>query len=124
MKWDVQVLEPRSFGEHACALSFSVRHGVSQVNSQNISNRKQVHVLFSAITVGLAIAASSAAALAGQASTAGLQDGGSYDRFIVKYRDGSAAGTTAATLQRSLGSAISGAGLGASSKGRSAVAAS
>lgn len=91
------------------------------MNPQNLSNRKHVHVLFSAIAVGLAIAASSAVALAGQPSTAGLQDGGSYDRFIVKYRDGSA---TTASSQRTLASAVSSAGLGASAKGRSAVAAS
>lgn len=94
------------------------------MNPQNLSNRKRMHVLFSAIAVGLAIATSSAVALAGEPNTAGLRDGGSYDRFIVKYRDGSAASATNATLQRSLVSAISGAGLGASANGRSAVAAS
>jgi serine protease len=95
------------------------------VNPQNISNRKRVHALFSAIAVGLAIAASSAAALGAEPNiaVAGPQDGGGFDRFIVKYRDGSAANADAATLHRSLGSAISGAGLDASAKGRSAVVA-
>lgn len=93
------------------------------MNPQKLGNRKQVHVVFSAIAAGLAIAGASAVALGGEANTAGLQNEGSYDRFIVKYRDGSEASASAATLQRSLASAVSGAGLGASAKGRSAVAA-
>jgi serine protease len=59
---------------------------------------------------------------AGEVSTAGLRDGETYDRFIVKYRDGSTARTSAAALQRSLGSAVSGAGL-ATAGARSPVSA-
>ncbi|MEL1266144.1 S8 family peptidase [Pseudoxanthomonas putridarboris] len=60
--------------------------------------------------------------MAGDVSTAGLHDGGSYDRFIVKYRDDSRARIDSGELQRSLGGALSGAGLGAA-KGRAAVSA-
>ncbi|SOD56229.1 serine protease [Pseudoxanthomonas wuyuanensis] len=91
---------------------------------QNRSNRKHRNALMSAMLLALACSASGAfAADASRIGTSGLEDGGNYDRFIVKYRDGSIASGNSAGLQQSLNSALSGAGLGAAAKGRSAVAA-
>ena len=59
-----------------------------------------------------ALGAVAGSASAGDVSTAGLRDGETYDRFIVKYRDGSTARTSSATLQRSLVGAVSRAALG------------
>ncbi len=54
-----------------------------------------------------ALGAVAGSASAGDVSTAGLRDGETYDRFIVKYRDGSTESTNATQLQRSLSTAAS-----------------
>ena len=68
--------------------------------------------LVAALAAMFALGAVAGSASAGDVSTAGLRDGETYDRFIVKYRDGSTARTSSATLQRSLVGAVSRAALG------------
>ena len=68
--------------------------------------------LVASLTAIIAFGAFATSASAGDVSTAGLRDGETYDRFIVKYRDGSVARTNATTLQRSLLGAVSRAALG------------
>ncbi|PPJ41746.1 MULTISPECIES: S8 family peptidase [unclassified Pseudoxanthomonas] len=69
--------------------------------------------LVAALAAIVALGAFAGSASAGDVSTAGLRDGQTYDRFIVKYRDGSAARANSATLQRSLLGAVSRSALGA-----------
>ena len=78
-------------------------------SSSGSSRRRPLVVALAAI---VALGALSGSASAGDVSTAGLRNGETYDRFIVKYRDGSTARSNAATLQRSLGGAVSRAALG------------
>lgn len=69
--------------------------------------------LVAALAAIVSLGAFAGSASAGDVSTAGLRDGQTYDRFIVKYRDGSAARANSATLQRSLLGAVSRSALGA-----------
>ncbi len=69
--------------------------------------------LVAALAAIVALGTFAGSASAGDVSTAGLRDGQTYDRFIVKYRDGSAARANSATLQRSLLGAVSRSALGA-----------
>lgn len=87
-------------------------------------NHRHTHALMSAMLLALACHAPGAlAADVSKAGTSGLEDGRSYDRFIVKYRDGSTTARNSVELQLSLNSALRGAGLGTTAKGNSAVAA-
>lgn len=67
----------------------------------NISRKLRLRGLVVATT--LAFAGSSA--FAAQVSTAGLEPGQQYDRFIVKFKDGTPEASSTATLRRSLQSA-------------------
>ena len=77
--------------------------------------------LVAALAAMFALGAVAGSASAGDVSTAGLRDGETYDRFIVKYRDGSTARASSATLQRSLVGAVSRAALGPSVRERTAL---
>ena len=79
-------------------------------NSSYRSSRRRP--LVAALGAILVLGAVAGTASAGDVSTAGLRDGETYDRFIVKYRDGSTARASSATLQRSLLGAVSRAALG------------
>ncbi|WP_062358377.1 S8 family peptidase [Pseudoxanthomonas mexicana] len=83
---------------------------MNSYSSFRSSRRRPLVVALAAIVTFGAFAAT---ASAGDVSTAGLRDGETYDRFIVKYRDGSTARTNSATLQRSLLGAVSRSALGA-----------
>src|SRR5262245_40728313 len=52
-----------------------------------VSNRMRLHVLAAATAV--AVSAIATPAFAGKLNLSGLEAGAKYDRFIVKYRDGS-----------------------------------
>lgn len=84
---------------------------MNQKSSFRLSRR---HPLVAALAAIVTFGAFAATASAGDVSTAGLRDGETYDRFIVKYRDGSTARANSATLQRSLVGAVSRAALGPS----------
>ncbi len=88
-------------------------------SSFRVSRRRP---LVAALAAVVAFGAFAATASAGDVSTAGLRDGETYDRFIVKYRDGSTARASSATLQRSLVGAVSRAALG-SANGKAVSAA-
>ena len=65
----------------------------------SVSNRRmRVHALAAATAV--AFSAFAAPAFAGKLNLSGLEAGAQYDRFIVKYRDGSAEHAGAAKVQR------------------------
>ena len=76
-------------------------------SSFRITRRRPLAASLVAILTFCAVASASA----GDVSTAGLRDGETYDRFIVKYRDGTTATNSAASLQRSLAGAVSRAAL-------------
>lgn len=57
-----------------------------------------------------------AAATAARFDVSGLQDGGSYDRFIVSYRDGSTQAVQRGAAVQSVGAAIDRAGLNAAAR--------
>jgi len=82
---------------------------VNSYSSFRISHRRPLVAALAAIVT---FGACAMTAYAGDVSTAGLRDGETYDRFIVKYRDGSTASASNATLQRSLSGAVSRAALG------------
>ena len=84
---------------------------MNRKSSSRVSRRRPLVAALGAI---ITFGAFAATASAGDVSTAGLRDGETYDRFIVKYRDGSSARTSSATLQRSLVGAVSRASLGPS----------
>ncbi len=65
------------------------------------SRRMQLHVLSAATAVILSASVLPASA-AGRVDTSGLASAPTHDRFIVKYRDGSVARTSAAAMKRSL----------------------
>ena len=81
--------------------------------SQLSSRRIRVHALAAATVAVLASSAIAAPAFAaGRVNLAGLQSSEKVQRFIVKYKDGSAPATNATTLQRTLSTAASTAGAG------------
>jgi serine protease len=81
--------------------------------SQLSSRRIRVHALAAATVAVLASGAIAAPAFAaGRVNLAGLQSSEKVQRFIVKYKDGSAPATNAATLQRTLSTAATSAGAG------------
>jgi len=82
------------------------------VNPHSSFRNSRRHPLVAALAAIVALGAFAGSASAGDVSTAGLRDGETYDRFIVKYRDGSTARASSATLQRSLLGAVSRAALG------------
>jgi len=82
------------------------------VNSNSSYRSSRRRPLVAALGAILVLGAVAGTASAGDVSTAGLRDGETYDRFIVKYRDGSTARASSATLQRSLLGAVSRAALG------------
>ncbi len=61
-------------------------------------------------------AAQATAAAAARFDVSGLRDGGSYDRFIVSYRDGSAPSVQRGAAVQSVGAAIDRAGLNAATR--------
>jgi serine protease len=71
-----------------------------------------------AFATAVALAAIAAPSFAGQAHVSGLKTGEVYDRFIVKYRDGSAPTSNTAAFASSLSGAASRAVLPSSSKGK------
>jgi serine protease len=73
-------------------------------------NQRRIRILSAAIAISLATIAVPAAAQ-GRVDLSPLQSGQTYDRFIVKYRDGSAPDTQATERARALGRAV-GAGVG------------
>ncbi len=73
-------------------------------------NQSRIRLLSAAIAISLATIAVPAAAQ-GRVDLSPLQSGQTYDRFIVKYRDGSAPDTQATERARALGRAV-GAGVG------------
>ena len=81
--------------------------------SQLSSRRIRVHALAAATAAVLASSVIAAPAFAaGRVNLAGLQSSEKVQRFIVKFKDGSAPTTNAGTLQRSLSSAAATAGAG------------
>jgi serine protease len=62
----------------------------------------RTRALRAAIAVGLSLLATPAIARESRLDLSGMEPGGRYDRFIVQYRDGSAAHADVATLKRSL----------------------
>ena len=84
------------------------------MNSNSSYRCSRRRPLVAALAAIVAFGAFAGAASAGDVSQAGLRDGETYDRFIVKYRDDSTARTSSATLQRSLLGAVSRAALGPS----------
>ncbi|SDQ38443.1 serine protease [Pseudoxanthomonas sp. CF385] len=82
------------------------------MNPHSSFRNSRRHPLVAALAAIVALGAFAGSASAGDVSTAGLRDGETYDRFIVKYRDGSTARASSATLQRSLLGAVSRAALG------------
>ena len=82
----------------------------------NSNSKLRVHVL--AAATAIALTALAAPAVAGQAHVAGLRSDGSYDRFIVKYRPGSAPTTSTASITSSLGNAAARTVLPAASRGK------
>ncbi|MGO4223615.1 S8 family peptidase [Lysobacter sp. TAF61] len=62
--------------------------------------------LFAAMAVVLSAAATPASAQQARVNLSGMEGGGHYDRFIVKYRDGSSAQIDPAAMARSLESAV------------------
>ncbi|KRA14872.1 S8 family serine peptidase [Lysobacter sp. Root604] len=82
----------------------------------NSNSNLRVHVLAAATALALAAIASPAAA--GQAHFAGLKAGGSYSRFIVKYKDGSSPAASSAALSTSLSNMAARTILPAASKGK------
>jgi serine protease len=83
------------------------------VNPHSSFRNSRRRPLVAALAAIVALGTFAGSASAGDVSTAGLRDGQTYDRFIVKYRDGSAARANSATLQRSLLGAVSRSALGA-----------
>jgi serine protease len=73
-------------------------------------NQRRIRILSAAIAISLASLAAPVAAQ-GRVDLSPLQSGQTYDRFIVKYRDGSAPDTQATERARALGRAV-GAGVG------------
>ncbi|MDV3254676.1 MAG: hypothetical protein LOX98_04495, partial [Lysobacter sp.] len=76
--------------------------------SQDSLRGFRTHALAAATAAVLAAAMASAPAVAagqGVVNTAGLQSDAGNDRFIIKYREGSAQRTSAAALNRSLNAA-------------------
>jgi serine protease len=66
-----------------------------------VTSKLRLHTLAAATALALV----SPAAFAGKLYTGGLSDGGSYDRFIVRFQKDSPEGRNAAALQRTLGDA-------------------
>lgn len=66
----------------------------------------RVRSLFAAIAVVLSAAATAASAQQARIDLSGMEASSRYDRFIVKYRDGSAAQVDPAAMARSLKSAV------------------
>ena len=82
------------------------------------SNRNhRLHLLAAATALALSSVVA-APAIAGQAHLAGLKADGTYSRFIVKYKNGSAPANSDVQVSSSLSSAASRAALPASSKGK------
>ena len=81
--------------------------GVSRMSQDSLRGFR-THALAAATAAVLAAAMASAPAVAagqGVVNTAGLQSDAGNDRFIIKYREGSAQRTSAAALNRSLNAA-------------------
>ena len=70
-----------------------------------MNQHRRLHLLAAAIALGLAAAAVPAAAQ-GRVDLSPLQSGETYDRFIVKYRDGSAPDTDPVERARAMGRAV------------------
>ncbi|MFC3552055.1 S8 family serine peptidase [Lysobacter cavernae] len=79
--------------------------------SQSKSRRMRVHALAAATAVVLSSSLLPASA-AGRVDFSGLASAQTHDRFIVKYREGSAERASATTLKRSLDSAATHSGAG------------
>ena len=80
--------------------------------TKSVSRPVRVHVLAAATALVLSSSILAPAYAAGRMDLSGLQAGQPTDRFIVKYRDGSAERTNPSEMQRSLHAAAAGAGNG------------
>ncbi|GAB3744390.1 S8 family peptidase [Lysobacter olei] len=80
--------------------------------TKSVSRPVRVHVLAAATALVLSSSILVPAHAAGRMDLSGLQAGQPTDRFIVKYRDGSAQRANPSEMQRSLHAAAAGAGKG------------
>src|SRR5690606_3110734 len=88
---------------------YGTRQGRFTMSTGSNPHRMRMHALAAATAAALStmVAGPAFAPGGGLVNTAGLQSEASNDRFIIKYKDGSAPTTNAAALNRSLNAAAS-----------------
>jgi hypothetical protein len=96
---------------------FPTIHLSRVLQMSDVNNRMRMHALAAATAVALTTMVSMPAMAGGRVNLSGLQpNGATYDRFIVKYRDGSAerkdSRNVAAALQRASATPIGGKAVG------------